>query len=325
MPRKYKYDVTQVELTHVQSGDQDNNVYFSYFSGNDDLKKKVLDAVLSPHTTTDLIDMIFKGDINDDQFRRILTTLTFIDAICQITNTGLAVKPSDLFFATLINWNVSKGVGTNKIRSYTALQYAKEHASKSGNDLDYREYIVSGAGEEDKFNNDYIAIIISPKEFGNKMEINLPIIPMKLGLFRLATEHVAAYMRIIGDPDKTSQTIPCYMWMEMISEAMGKRKLAVFSKLESKHMSKLVSTDAKYIDEILENNDFRSVFSFPNIFEIECDENDGSLTILNTQEPPETQENFEWVETRGSSWFLKSPRFYIVSKHGSGVHILTQG
>ena len=56
--RKYEYDISKVELTHVQSGDQDNNIYFSYFSSNDTLKEKVLKALLTPHTTTDIIDMI---------------------------------------------------------------------------------------------------------------------------------------------------------------------------------------------------------------------------------------------------------------------------
>lgn len=324
--RKYEYDISKVELTHVQSGDQDNNIYFSYFSSNDTLKEKVLKALLTPHTTTDIIDMIFKGDINDDQLRKITTALTFLDAICDITKTSINVSASDLFFATLVNWNVSKGKGTNKIRSYSALQYAKESASRSGNDLDYREYIVNGAGEDSKFNNDYIAIVISPKQFGNKMELNLPIIPMKLGLFRFATEHIAAYMTVIGDPEKTSLTVPCYLWMEMISEAMGRRKIAAFSKLESKHLSKLVSTDATYIDEILASNDFRSAFNFIKVYEYELDENDGSLTLMNTQEPPETPNGFEWVETRNSTWFLKSPRFYLVSmSESSSVHILTQG
>lgn len=323
MPRKkYTYDLDQVQLTHVKSGDQDNNIYYSYFSENKEQKKKVLDALLTPHTVDDVIDMIFKGDITDDQLRKITTAITFIDAICQITGSSITVTPSKLFFATLVNWNASKGNGTNKIRSYSALHYAGE----SSKELDYKEYIVNGDNEGQKFNGDYISVIISPKEFGNKLELNLPIISMKLGLFRFAAEHIAAYMTIIGDPDKTSLTVPASTWMEMISEAMGKRKIATFSKLESKRLPNLVSSDAKYIDDILALNDFRSQFSFLNVYEIEFDENDGTLTLKNTSEPPEIQASgFRWVETRGQSWFLKSPRFYIVSKHGSGVHILTQG
>ena len=42
MPRrKYTYDLDQVQLTHVKSGDHDNNIYYSYFSENKEQKKKV--------------------------------------------------------------------------------------------------------------------------------------------------------------------------------------------------------------------------------------------------------------------------------------------
>lgn len=326
MPRKkYTYDINDVELTHVQSGDQDNNVYYSYFSGNNDAKAKVLSALLTPHTANDIIDIIFKGDITDDQLRKIITALTFMDAICKITNTTIAVTSSDLFFATLVNWNASRGNGTNRIRSYTALRFAKESAKLSeDNNLDYREYIVNG-DSAGKFNNEYISIVISPKEFGNKLELNLPIIRMKLGLFRFATEHIAAYMHIVGDNDKTSHTIPSYIWLDMIAAAMSRRITTKFSKLENNHLYKLVDPDARYINEILAINDFRSAASFPNIYDFECDENDGTLTINKTQEPPEINATgFEWTETRENSWFLKSHRFYIVSTHGSAVHILTQ-
>lgn len=152
------------------------------FLKTENRKKKVLAALLTPHTVNDVIDMIFKGDITDDQLRKITTAITFIDAICQITNTSITVTPSKLFFATLVNWNASKGNDTNKIRSYSALQYAGE----SSKELDYKDYIVNGDTEGQKFNGDYISIVISPKAFGNKLELNLPIISMKLGLFRFA-------------------------------------------------------------------------------------------------------------------------------------------
>lgn len=328
MPRKkYQYDINAVELTHVHSGDQDNNIYYSFFSSNDEQKKAALDKLL---TTKDIlgiiVECIFTKDINDDQLRRLTTALTFLDAICQITGNTLDgnITGNDLFFALLVNWNCSHGKGTNRIRSYSALKFAKQSVDSAGRELDYKEYIVQG-GEEGKFKGDYVAIVISPKEFGNKFEINLPIISMKLGLFRFATEQIAGYAYVLGDSEKTSLTIPAYLWLDMISEAMGRRITTKFSKLETKHLSKLVSTDARYIDEFLAINDFSSKFSFINAYEYECDENDGSLTLKNTEEPPEiTKGHFEWVETRGHAWFLKSPKFYIVSQHGSGIHILAQ-
>ena len=329
MPRKrYNYDINEVELTHVSSGDQDNSIYYSFFSSNDEQKKAALDKLLTDKNILSVItECIFTKDINDDQLRRLTTALTFLDAICKITGNTLdgGITGNDLFFALLVNWNASHGKGTNRIRSYSALGFAKESASNSGNGLDYKEYIVQG-GAEGKFKGDYIPIVISPKEFGNKFEINLPIISMPLGLFRFATEHIAGYGYIVGDSEKTSLSIPSYLWLDMISEAMGRRITTKFSKLETKHLSKLFSPEPNYIDEILAINDFKSAFSFINAYEYECDENDGSLTLKNTSEPPEINKTgFEWVETRGNAWFLKSPKFYLVSQHGSGIHILNQG
>ena len=123
----------------------------------------------------EMISTIFNGDISDDQYRGITSALTVFDAVLDISKNSCSVTASDLFFATLVNWNASKGNGTNKIRSFSALQNAKS-SSKEG--LDYREFIVEGEGDG-KFNNEYVTILISPKEFGNKMQVSLPIMPIR--------------------------------------------------------------------------------------------------------------------------------------------------
>lgn len=321
MPRKKYYEnIDDIELTHVQSGDQDNNVYYSYFSSNAEKKKQVLDTLLTKGAINDLIDSIFSGDISDDRLRRITSALTFYDAVVELTKNSTRVTASDLFFATLVNWSVSRGNGTNRIRSYSALVMAHDGRADA---LDYREYIVNGEGEG-KFNNDYKAITISPKGYGNKMIVHLPIIPMKFGLFRLATERVAGYMTVIGDTDNTQHTIPAYLWLEMVSESMSRRITTKFSNFESKNMYKLIDADHKYIDEILAINDFHSVFNFMNTYTLEFDDN-GEMTLLNTEEPPELEDvnGFEWVPTR-TGYYLKSPQFYIAATHASAVHILAQ-
>lgn len=326
MPRKkWDYNLDEVELTHVQSGDMDNNVFYSYYSSNKEQKKKAIDNMLLKGAIQEMISTIFNGDISDDQYRGITSALTVFDAVLDISKNSCQVTASDLFFATLVNWNVSKGNGTNKIRSFAALQNAKS-SSKEG--LDYREFIVEGEGDG-KFNNEYVTILISPKDFGNKMQISLPIMPIrpkKLGLFRLATERVAGYMTIVGDSDQTRHAVPPHIWMPMVEEGMSRRVTTKFSKLEGKHLSKLISDDHKFIDEILAINDFHSVMNFVNMYSIEFDEN-GELYVCNTSEPPETEDipnGFEWKDAPGKRYWLKSPNTYVVSKHGSAVHILVQ-
>lgn len=330
MPRKkWDYNIDEVELTHVHSGDMDNNIFYSYFSGNKEQKKKILDTMLIKNAMNDLIDKIFAGDISDDQLRKITSALTVYDAVLDMTKSSASVTASDLYFAALVNWNVSKGNGTNKIRSYSALQAAHDGMSDKGEGLDYREYIVNGQSEDSKFNNEYVTILISPKEFGSKMQINLPIIPCfpkKLGLFRLCTERVAGFMTIVGDPGNTSHTIPPHIWLQMVEEGMSKRITTRFSKLEGKSLTKLVSTDHQNIDEILALNNFQSLIKFMNTYTLEF-EDDGQLKVVNTDEPPEEVNDvngFEWVEIRPHQHFLKSSRYYLVAHHGSTVHILIQ-
>ena len=329
MPRKkWDYNIDEIELTHVHSGDMDNNVFYSYFSSNKEQKKKTLDTMLLKNAMSDLVASIFNGDISDDQLRRITSALTVYDAVLDLTKSSSHITASDLYFAALVNWNVSKGNGTNKIRSYAALQAAHDGMKDTGEGLDYREYIVNGDGEG-KFNNEYVTILISPKEYGSKMQINLPIMPVwpkKLGLFRLATERVAGFMTIVGDPENTSHTIPPHLWMTMVEEGMSKRITTKFSKLEGKSLTKLISTDHQNIDEILALNGFQSILHFMNTYTLEF-EDDGELRVVGTDEPPEEVNEvngFEWMELRKMTYYLKSSKYYVVSHHGSAVHILVQ-
>lgn len=328
MPRKkWEYNVDEVELTHVQSGDMDNNVYYSYFSGNTKQKKAIIDKMLIKNALQDMIDKIFAGDISDDQLRKIMTAITVFDAVLEISNTSSTVTANDLFFATLVNWNASKGNGTNKIRSYSALQNASEAVKNNGSELDYREYIVEGEGDG-KFNNDYVTILIAPKGYGNKMQVSLPIMPIrpkKLGLFRLATERVAGYMTIVGDPESNRHTLPPDIWLPMVQDGVNRRVTTKFSKLEGKHLTKLVSDDHKFIDEILAINDFHSLMHFMNAYALEFEDN-GELILVNTEEPPEDDlaTGFEWINVPGKKYWLKSPKFYVAATHGNSVHILVQ-
>lgn len=318
---KYTYNIEEVELTHVQSGDMDNKVFYSYFSENIKAKEEMLKIFLKKNALANILEAIFSGDISDDQFRRIAIAITFYDAVINITGASMPVTANDAFFAALVNWNVSKGNGANNpIRSYAAIASAK--TSNEGKDLDYREYIING--ENGNFNGDYISIVIFPKDFSCKIQINLPIVKLRLGFFRFATESTPAYMTIIGDPDNCTHIIPPNIWLSMIEEGMGRRKIATFSKLETRTLQRLVSTDFKYIEEILAINDFHKVIDFINAYDFKFEEDDGTLILVNTNEPPEIDVNgFDWGVKR-NAYMLVSSKFYVVTTHGSAIRVLVQ-
>ena len=72
-----------------------------------------------------------------------MTAITFWDAVIEITKGNSPVKSADdLLFAILVNYNCDKGVSKNRIRSFQALQDARE-SSANNDGLDYREYLIN--------------------------------------------------------------------------------------------------------------------------------------------------------------------------------------
>ena len=324
MPR-YKYNVDEVELTKVVSGDLNNNIYYSFFKSNPEQKKDALKSLVKKNVLLTIVDKIFEGDITDDQLRKITTALTFYDSLLEITKSNINVSSvNDLYFALLVNWNASKTGSPNRIKSYSSLHAAKDsYISAEDGNLDYREFIINST-ENDRFDNNYITIPISPNSFSCKMQLKLPIIKRKLGLFSLCTERVSGYLSVIGDPDNSDLMVPYYLWLSLIEEGMSKRATTLFSVLETRFLQKLVDTDANYINEILAINNYRSVDNFVNAYEMVFDDS-GVMTLCGTQEPPKLKSNnIEWINVRDNEYLLNSYKFYIIAKTKGTVHILEQ-
>lgn len=328
MSHNYNYNIEDVKLTSVKSGDQDNNIYYSYYNGNQELKQKILDTYLElndsgqPFAET-LIDCIFRAKITGDNLRQMMTAITFWDAMIEITKGNSPVKSADdLLFAILVNYNCDKGVSKNRIRSFQALQDARE-SSANNDGLDYREYLINV--ENGNFENDYVAIPIDTTDnYSCKMILNIPIIKLRLGRFRFATERIAGYMTFNGDPDNTQVTVAPGIWMEMVNEGVNNRITPKFSKLESRSLQKVVDKDPKYIDDILAQNDFKSRFNFMNVYDLEVNDN-GEIVISNTKMPPEINiAKMEWTEKSGNRYVLNSYDFYIAKTTRNAVHILQQ-
>ena len=323
---RYTYDINQVELTHVQSGDMDNNVYYSYFNGNQQAKEQTLKMLLkSKSALTTIVDTIFNENISDDALRKITTALTFYDAIINITQSSSPVKSvDDLYFALLVNYNCSKGVSRNRIKSYSALADIHESGISEENGLDYREYIINST--DGNFDNDYVAITMdTTKNYSCKMVLNIPIIKLRLGRFRFATERIPAYMTFHGDSDDTQLTVPPNIWLEMVREGVGNRITPKFSKLESRSLQKVVDSDPRFIDDIMAQNDFKSVMNFINAYDIEVNDS-GEIVINNTEELPDITVNrgLEWVPKSGGRYVLSSYNFYVAKLTGSAIHILQE-
>ena len=328
---RFTGDINEVALTPLSTGDLDNGVYLSYFDGNPEIKKKNLEIFIknkAHNPIDDLVsDVIFSGgDISDDILRRCTIMLTFFDAIRDITGTEAVVKnPKALYFALVVNWNASKGNGQNKIKSVSAMTMAEEVTAQ----LDYREYIVNGGGDNTKFDGDYKSIRVVNKDFSSEIELMLPIVRGILGTFRFCTDGIAGRMRFSNDPDSTEYMIPARLWMDMIAEAMGRRLTTRFSSFENGRLHKLIKLEARTIEDLLSINNFSVKFSFINAYEIHIDDDmGGELELVNTSEPPELpkeggEENptWQWYDNANKKALKYSRGIYYVTMSGSAIKI----
>lgn len=313
----------QIKLNRLKSGDTDNGVYINAFS-DDEKRKKMIQKLATLTSPFDALSQtIFTAtDIDDDVVRRATTWLTFNDIIEEMHGDKLEVPPKQLYFALIVNWNASrgKGQGISKITSYDSLNAAKQ-ATKG--DLDYRDYIINGPGEDTKFKGDYKSIKLSPKGFSCGMTLELPIIKGLLGAtYKFASgEKVPGRISFDCDSNGTDYIIPANVWLRMIAEGVNARKSPRFSKLDDfGKLSKIVSENPKDFVSIFGINGFTKGAAIMNVYQNEIDDN-GILFLLNVRvsedEYPELKDSsLSWEQNSyGSSKIRLDTRkeFYIVN------------
>lgn len=314
----------QINLVHLKCGDQDNNVWYGSYSEHPDDAEAVLQLLTTANNSTDEIEsIIFDGDISADNYRQILKILTLYDEYGKRTsNDNMSVRKANiLFFATLVNYHGTALKNNVKIKSYQAAREAASSANVEGRELDYRDYIISG--NTTNWNNEYKTIITDNNEYSTKIQLQLPVVNLRLGLWRFATDRIPGIMELVSDSDNTKYVIPASVWMNFVADAISNRITTKFSKFEEKSLHKMIKIDANTIDDILAQNNFKSVIHFPNAYKISINEN-SKLVVHNTNEPPDISNasGFVWTKVGSSDWVLNCNDFYLVKMIGNTIHVL---
>lgn len=268
--KKFKGNIEDVKLTHVESGDQNNNLYYNFFSTNLEAKAKWLNALCNAKDGINtIVALIFEENISDDQFIKIVTALTFFDSTLELSGGHSVINnANDLFFALLVNYNCNKNNATSnmKIKSISALVTAREFASDRGRNLDYSEYIINGnpAEFDETANGKFEKVWIDLPFCNAPIELKVPIIKLKLGAFKLATNKVAALIQFFNDKDNAEYLIPSYVWLPLVQEKLNSKRLAKFLPFERRSLEKYFKFTPQVLDEILRINNFNKVNSFMN-------------------------------------------------------------
>lgn len=322
-----KKDVETITLTKVSSGDQDNGTILGYLESNDDAKLKVINSLIggknsNTNPLNDLIASIYNAKIDDDLFRQLSIALSFFDIIREKTMDPVVNDPNAIYFAALVNWNVARGKGSvsDKIRSSSMISNAKEVSPK----LDYSEYLSQSNSSESKFKNEFKEVTIAPDNYSSDMILKLPVIKAPLGFFKLMGG-ISAKLIFDTDKEQTEYNIPANIWMEMLQDGLKNKKGRSIRFYPGYNLSKLVDTSNSYILNILKINDFKKVYDFMNIYDIEYDA-DGHIVLHNTHEAPDLEENtygLEWKPIRkgASVQVLKCRKFYLASNNGNAVTV----
>lgn len=315
---------SKIKLTRLKCGDQDNNAWYGFYSENPADTEKTLNMLTAAGNGMDEVEsIIFNDDITADGYRKILKVLTVYEEYGKRSgdSSATAAKARILFFATLVNYNSTASRAVPGIKSYQAAREAATSAKAEGKELDYREYIISG--DNTNWDNEYKTILTDSKDYSCKIQVKLPIVKKKFGLWQFSTDRIPGIMELIGDPDNTKLLIPANTWMRMIEEAMGKRITTKFSKFEEKSLHKIVKVDSNIIDDILAQNNYKSVVHFVNAYEISINEN-YELVVHDTIEPPDINDvsGFNWNDYSRDDWVLNCNEFYLVKMTGNTIHVL---
>lgn len=319
------WDLDELHLTRVHSGDMDNGNFVSFLDTNPTIKKQMLQKYCKYNFEKVLEQKIFGQDVTDDELRNISFMLTIYDAcITVLRGGGILCSTDEMYFAALVNYNCSKGTSKNRIRSYAALMEIKQSEMAAGDgSLNYSEYLIMGTNGD--FDNEYVSIKLPTNNaYSSDIMLELPIIKCRFGRFRFATERIPGMMSWADDPDKTKLTVPPHIWMEMIKEGVSNRLTAKFFNGEAKSLAKIVDLDTKYVDEVCDMNDFRVALAFINAYQMDIND-DNELELHNTNELPDINKvnSLKWVEIREGSgkWALASNTFYVVKLIGTTVQV----
>ena len=316
--------IQKLKLTRLKCGDQENNAWYGFYSENPDDAEAVLKMLTMAGNGMDEVEsIIFNNDITADNYRKILKVLTVYEEYGKRSGdtNATANKAQILFFATLVNYNGTASKAVPGIKSYQAAREAASSAKAEGRELDYREYIISG--DSANWDKEYKTILTDNKDYSTKIQVKLPIINLRLGLWRFATERIPGIMELVGDPDNNKLVIPAPTWMNMIKDSIKHRITTKFSKFEEKSLHKVIKIDANIIDDILAQNSFRSVIHFANVYDISINENN-ELVIHDTTEPPHISNvsGFSWNDAGHDDWVLNCNDFYVVKMTGNTIHVL---
>lgn len=316
---------TKIKLTRLKCGDQDNNIWYGYYTEEPEEAEKTLQMLTAAPNSMDEIEaIIFNDDITADGYRRILRVLTVYEEYGKrVGDTNATARKAQIyFFAALVNYNSTISKAVPGIKSFHAASEAASSARADGRELDYREYIVSG--ENDNWDNQYKSILTDNNDYSVKIQLKLPVKTLRFGVWKFATDRIPGVMELIGDPDNNKLMVPAAVWMKIVNEGISNRKSTKFLKFQDKSLSKVVKVDSKTVDDILKQNDYKTVIHFPNAYDIEINDNN-ELVLYNTRELPDIENQkgrFEWVEYSEGNWVLDGKEFYIVKKTGNTIHIL---
>lgn len=318
------WDIDQLPLTRVHSGDCDNSVYISFLGDNREAKRRYLKKYCRPNFIRSLEVKIFHIDITDDELRKIYYMLTLYDAITTVLiGSGVLCSIDELFFAALVNYNYSTGKARNRINSYGALMDIKsnENINNSG-ELNYAEYILLN---DEPLDIEYKTIPFYTNDYSCNFTIRVPIVNCRFGRFRFATaERLPATLSWLDSSEETNFIIPPVIWHAMVAEGLARRHRIKFFKGESKNLHEYFNIDPKFIDEICDESDFRVIASFVNDYTLDVDETYHFITIYNTKDKPVLNTrrlHWEQKSENSNDYILYSDYFYVAKISSATVQI----
>lgn len=334
-----KGEYVNIGLNRLSNGDKDNGSVYSRFEKDEKLAQFQLDCFLEcwQSDVIPMIESIFSGNIDRDTFDGCTTILTFWDELLERTGgrSEFDAPANELFFALLVNYCASRLPGVHPIKSYGAVQVAKQEAGDKGHMLDYRQYIINREGEGD-FEDEYIKAKIMPPGYNSEFEVEVPIKhigPKKLGIVKMCTENIPSKLQFEKDSDNEGYEIPAYQWTNMMREKMGKRSTVRFAKTEQKAVSEMFNTDESCIREVLDVNDIRKVFEVDlenSATATDFDDITGNLIIDNVRKLPDLSYNgkevtsMAWWQLGNRKYSLHSPKFYVANRKSGEVSVYSK-
>lgn len=323
-------NLDKVILTRVMCGDTNNDTVYNIYAKDPELANWKLQKLVDnfDRYVSEPIDAIFDGTVDTKDLWNMIAVLTFWDSI-QAARKEYIMSANDLFFALLVNHTATRDGKTQKIRSYSALYAAKQSAQDNGTDLDYRDFIV----KDETFANEYIKASVKPFGYNVEFDIEVPIKYVglkKLGIIKLCTDNVPARLTFKEDNDRSTYTIPAFIWMNMMKKGVSKFNRVRFTKHETKKVSGLLDSDPHFISDILDANDFSTLLKIERegSFGVDYDRDDGRLILQQIKELPSLDNRqseaagLAWRQIGQRDYKLECPEFYLVNAKKDAFNII---